>query len=95
MFAFTPFSFTAGLIRTSGAVWARNLRCLQVFMDAAVAQQLTVVGRAHPVAALGVFGGTGRVAAKKAALGRTPRKPSTPHIAPATAADLDDSDVPV
>ena len=84
---FTPFTLSAMLIRTTGDVWSRNLRCMQVFFDAALRQQMALAGMAQPAAVSASASGSAKPAAKS----RARRKPLTPARYP----DLENSDLPV
>ncbi|WGW03541.1 hypothetical protein [Tropicibacter oceani] len=84
---FTPFTFSATLIRTTGEVWSRNLRCMQVFFDAALRQQMALAGMAHPVA----VSASVPAPAKPASKSRARKTPSTPPSYP----DMENSDLPV
>lgn len=90
MLAFTPFTFTAGLIRMSGDLWSRNLRFARVVWDAALQQQMAFAGW-EPSR----LDAQKKPAKKTPAKSRARRKPAAPKPLPDSKSGLDNNDMPV
>ncbi|WP_136441084.1 hypothetical protein [Pacificoceanicola onchidii] len=90
MFAFTPLTFTAKMIRATGDLWSRNLRFSQAVYDATVRQQLALAGwERGPVKTVP------KAAAAPKPKSRARRKPSQPKRLPESKSGLDTNDMPV